>query len=173
MTSFTKCSGTSFTLPRERSERWSVTAMAWKTMEVKEQRVDFVVMATPGGAADFCALCRVWHLTADRLSVAENAFDSRGGGHVERSRRPHESAANGAVGGGGGGCGAHGYPDWGARKLAVLLSRRGIELPRKHDSPHSAASWHGAGRGSAPAGGHSGLSAGIPTSCGRWTSKDR
>ena len=46
MTSLTKCPETSFTLRRERSERGSVRRDAVETMDVREQRVKFVVAAS-------------------------------------------------------------------------------------------------------------------------------
>jgi len=104
--------------------------MPFKTMEVREQRVEFVVRALRGGEP-FSPLCQEFGIS--RPTGYKWVARFRAGGVeaiAERSRRPHRSptqtapeleariVALRAV-----------YPDWGARKLAVLLDRQDIELP--------------------------------------------
>ena len=75
---------------------------------------------------------RVWHLASDRLFVAGALSNKTGvAGIAERSRRPqlsprrNEAAIEQQVVGL-----RRRYPDWGARKLRVLLQEQGIELAR-------------------------------------------
>ena len=72
----------------------------------------------------------VRHLAADRLQVGWTVSRRRLAAISERSRRPLRSPTQTAaaleeqiVGL------RQQYPDWGARKLAILLARRGIDLP--------------------------------------------
>ena len=105
--------------------------MAWKTMDVHQQRVRFVVAAfrreKPLGA--LCAEFGVSRPTGYRWLERYRAHGVEG--IAEHSRRPHRSPAQTAV--------AREqqvvemrlrYPDWGARKLQVLLDRDGIALTR-------------------------------------------
>jgi transposase len=104
--------------------------MPWKKMEVREQRVEFVVRALCG-SEPLSRLCQEFGVS--RPTGYKWLQRYRAGGVeaiAERSRRPLHSptqttpvlemriVALRRV-----------YPDWGARKLAVLLSREGIELP--------------------------------------------
>ena len=104
--------------------------MPWKTMEVRQQRVEFIVQALRS-SAPLSQLCHEFGIS--RPTGYKWVARYRAGGVeaiAERSRRPHRSptqtepdleariVALRAL-----------YPDWGARKLVVLLKRQGIELP--------------------------------------------
>ena len=104
--------------------------MPWSRMEVREQRVEFVVRALRE-AEPLSWLCRQFGVS--RPTGYKWLERYREGGVeaiAERSRRPHCSPMQTA---------AeieqqvvvlrHLYPDWGARKLAVLLGRQGVDLP--------------------------------------------
>ena len=104
--------------------------MPWKQMEVRQQRVEFVVRALRN-AEPLAELCREYGISRPTGYVWMERYRVGGVAAIEdRSRRPHESptqtrpeleariVALRRV-----------YPDWGARKLSVLLSRQGIELP--------------------------------------------
>ena len=105
--------------------------MAWKAMDVEEQRVRFVVAASrrekPLGG--LCAEFGISRPTG-RLWIKRYA-EAGLSGIAERSRRPRNSP------------GQTGreqeqrvialrleHPDWGARKLEVLLRREGVKLTR-------------------------------------------
>jgi transposase InsO family protein len=104
--------------------------MAWRAMDVGEQRVRFVVAASRG-EKPVSALCAEYGISRPTGHLWLARYREGGvGGIAERSRRPHRSPSRTS----------HDveqrvihlrqcYPDWGARKLAVLLSRQGIELP--------------------------------------------
>lgn len=97
--------------------------MAWKTMEVHEQRVRFVVAATQK-AQPFSALCAEYEISRPTGYLWLERYRELGvHGVAERSRKPHRSPRctdaaleqqvvliRGR------------YPDWGARKLQVLLA---------------------------------------------------
>jgi transposase InsO family protein len=104
--------------------------MPWKTMEVREQRVEFVVRAL-GGSEPLSQLCREFGVS--RPTGYKWVARYREGGVAavaERSRRPLHSPTQTEAG-----LEARVktlravYPDWGARKLAVLLQREQIVLP--------------------------------------------
>jgi transposase InsO family protein len=104
--------------------------MPFKRMEVREQRVEFVVRAL-GRAEPLSDLCREFCISRPTGYQWIERYRAAGvAGIEERSRRPRRSptqtapelearivALRGV------------YPDWGARKLAVLLARQGIGLP--------------------------------------------
>ena len=105
--------------------------MAWKTMDIQEQRVRFVVAAAQGtqGLRSLCAEFGISRPTGYLWLRRYQEFGVRG--IAERSRRPHRSPRRTAdsleqrvvemrLR----------YPDWGARKLSVLLAREGVALPR-------------------------------------------
>ena len=105
--------------------------MAWKTMEVGEQRVRFVIEATQA-MQPFSALCTRYEISRPTGYLWLQRYRQRGvAGVAERSRKPHHSPRR-----------TDGkkeqrvvemrqrYPDWGARKLQVLLQREGLPLPR-------------------------------------------
>jgi transposase InsO family protein len=105
--------------------------MAWKTMDVHEQRVRFVVEATQKTRA-FGALCAAYEISRPTGYLWLRRYRELGvDGIAERSRKPHRSPERTEpelerqvvqL--------RRRYPDWGARKLKVLLSRQGMELPR-------------------------------------------
>jgi len=105
--------------------------MPWKTMDVREQRVRFVVAASQE-EKPFCQLCQEFGISRP-TGYAWLGRYQKGGieGIRERSRRPQKIPRQ-----------TVGelerlvvqyrlrYPDWGARKLRVLLSRAGVALTR-------------------------------------------
>ena len=104
--------------------------MPWKQMEVREQRVEFVVRAQ-GSREPLGRLCQEFGIS--RPTGYRWLKRYREGGVeaiAERSRRPHFSPTQTpaemearivAL--------RREYPDWGARKLSVLLGREGMEIP--------------------------------------------
>jgi hypothetical protein len=98
-------------------------------MQVREQRVEFVVRALRG-SEPLSRLCVEFGISRPTGYCWLGRYREGGIAAIEeRSRRPHESPAR---------TGAEletqvvalrkKYPDWGARKLAVLLGRQGIAL---------------------------------------------
>lgn len=103
--------------------------MPWKRMEVREQRVEFVVRALRS-SQPLSQLCHEFGISRPTGYLWLARYRAGGVAAIEeRSRRPHRSPTQTApeletrivalrrV-----------YPDWGARKLAVLLDRQGIRL---------------------------------------------
>jgi transposase InsO family protein len=99
-------------------------------MQVREQRVEFVVRALRG-SEPLSRLCVEFGISRPTGYCWLQRYREGGVAAIEeRSRRPHESPTR---------TGAEletevvvlrkKYPDWGARKLAVLLGRQGIGLP--------------------------------------------
>jgi transposase InsO family protein len=105
--------------------------MPWKTMEAKEQKVRFVVAATRREKS-LTALCEEFGISRPTGYLWWRRYQEGGlAGIAERSRRPKQSPRRTA--------GEleqrvvelrRRYPDWGARKLQVLLARDHIELTR-------------------------------------------
>jgi transposase InsO family protein len=103
--------------------------MAWKTMDVEDQRVRFVVLASLA-ERPFSALCAEFGISRPTGYLWLGRYLQQGvAGLCELSRRPQRSpqqteprleAAVAAA--------RMSFPDWGARKLAVLLDRRGMRL---------------------------------------------
>jgi transposase len=105
--------------------------MAWKTMEVHEQRVRFVVAASRK-EKPLSVLCAEFGISRPTGYCWLERYRLQGvGGIAEQSRRPHRSPAQTIpereqlvvemrLR----------YPDWGARKLQVLLKRDGLALTR-------------------------------------------
>ena len=104
--------------------------MPWRAMEVEEQRVRFVVAAWLGNRP-VSALCAEFGISRPTGHLWLRRYREGGVEAIgERSRRPHRPPARTA---------ADQeqqvialrrcYPDWGARKLAALLARQGMELP--------------------------------------------
>ena len=104
--------------------------MPWKQMEVREQRVEFVVRALRN-VEPLTQLCREFGISRPTGYLWLARYREGGVAAIEEhSRRPRHSptrtgpelearvVALRQV-----------YPDWGARKLRVLLDRQGIELP--------------------------------------------
>src|SRR5579864_5784070 len=105
--------------------------MAWKTMDLQEQRVRFVIEATQKRRS-LAALCAAYEISRPTGYLWLQRYREQGvAGIAEQSRKPHHSPRR---------TGDElerqvtelrlGYPDWGARKLKVLLARQGVELPR-------------------------------------------
>jgi transposase InsO family protein len=104
--------------------------MAWRSLEVSEQRIRFVVEAHLGGSS-LSGLCAKFGISRPTGYLWLERYRSGGAASIaERSRRPVSSPTRTA-----------GLieqrvvalraerPDWGARKLAVLLEREGVLLP--------------------------------------------
>jgi transposase InsO family protein len=105
--------------------------MPWKTMDVREQRVQFVVAAARQEKS-LSALCKEFGVSRPTGCLWLKRYLQQGvAGIAERSRRPWhiprltsaeledkvtELRSR--------------YPDWGARKLRVLLERDGVTLTR-------------------------------------------
>jgi len=104
--------------------------MAWKVVEVEAQRLRFVEAARVGDRS-FSSLCREYEISRATGYVWLKRFAAHGAGGVrERSRRPLRTPRRSpleleerivAVRGQ--------HPDWGARKLRVLLGRSGVHVP--------------------------------------------
>jgi transposase InsO family protein len=107
--------------------------MAWKSMDIQEQRVRFVVAADgAGGTQGFSSLCAEFGISRPTGYLWRQRYREFGvRGIAERSRKPHRSPRRTTdrleqrvvelrLR----------YPDWGARKLSVLLAQEGIVLPR-------------------------------------------
>lgn len=103
--------------------------MAWRTMEVREQRVKFVVEASLR-AKPFGRLCREFEITRPTGYLWLKRYRELGlGGIAEQSRRPRVSPAKTVDE-------LEGqvrrvrmrYPDWGARKLQDVLGKEGVLL---------------------------------------------
>jgi len=99
-------------------------------MDVKDQRVRFVVLASRA-ERPFSALCAEFGISRPTGYLWLGRYRQRGvAGLCELSRRPQlspqqtEPQREAAVV-----AARMSFPDWGARKLAVLLARRGIHLP--------------------------------------------
>src|SRR5579862_7005188 len=101
--------------------------MAWKTVDLREQRVRFVVRAA-GKSQPFSSLCAEFGISRPTGYLWLRRYAESGiAGIAEQSRKPHGSPRRTA---------AwledrvsqmrRRYPDWGARKLRVLLSREGV-----------------------------------------------
>src|SRR5450755_4014308 len=104
--------------------------MAWKTVEIQEQRVRFVVSASRREKS-LQELCREFEISWPTGYEWLRRYQAGGLAAVEeRSRRPQHSPRQ-----------TRGEveqrvvqlrqerPDWGARKLQVLLEREGMRLP--------------------------------------------
>ena len=105
--------------------------MPWKTMEIQEQRVQFVVAASRREKS-FTALCQEFGISRPTGLLWRERYQQAGvAGIAERSRRPQQSPRRTLleleervveV--------RQRYPDWGARKLQVVLARAGVQLTR-------------------------------------------
>ena len=105
--------------------------MPWKMMDVREQRVQFVVAASRREKS-FSALCEEFNVSRPTGRLWLQRYREQGiAGIAERSRAPQHRPRQTPAG-----LEAQvvelrrQYPDWGARKLQVLLSRQGLELTR-------------------------------------------
>lgn len=105
--------------------------MPWKTMEAEEQKVRFVVAATRQEKS-LTALCEEFGISRPTGYLWWKRYEEAGlAGIAERSRRPKQSPRRTAtdleqrvveL--------RRRYPDWGARKLQVLLARQQVRLTR-------------------------------------------
>ena len=104
--------------------------MAWRTRDVEEQRMRFVVAASRREKS-MTELCGEFEISRPTAYGWLKRYQARGiAGMEEASRRPHHSPARTAAG-------LEQRvvelrrqrPDWGARKLRHVLQREGIELP--------------------------------------------
>src|SRR5664279_2329132 len=103
--------------------------MSWRLVGVQDQRVEFVVRASRGESLS--SLCREYEISRPTGYLWLQRFRERGvAGVEEQSRRPHLSPRRTSAE-----IEARivtlrrQRPDWGARKLAVLLEREGLVLP--------------------------------------------
>jgi transposase InsO family protein len=104
--------------------------MAWRNVEVQEQRVRFVIAAARG-EKPLSSLCAEFDISRPTGYLWLERYRSAGvSGIAERSRRPRSSPARTAeqverrivwL--------RAERPDWGARKLSVLLEREGLRVP--------------------------------------------
>jgi len=105
--------------------------MAWRTMEVSEQRIRFVIAASLRSAS-MTELCQQYGISRPTGYLWLQRYRASGVvGISELSRRPHSTPAR---------TDTEierrivelrlQRPDWGARKLAVLLQQDGVPLPR-------------------------------------------
>ena len=104
--------------------------MPWRTMDVRDQRVRFVIEASQQ-AGNLAGVCREFGISRPTGYLWLRRYQAAGvEGLCEHSRRPQQVP------------GRTGWeveeqivelrrqrPDWGARKLRVLLQRRGLEMP--------------------------------------------
>src|ERR1035438_10053699 len=103
--------------------------MPWKTMDVREQRMQFVVTAKRREKS-FTALCQEFGISRPTGCLWVKRYQQQGvAGVAEHSRRPQRSSRLTAT--------VlqdqvvelrRQYPDWGARKLRVLLERQGVDV---------------------------------------------
>jgi transposase InsO family protein len=105
--------------------------MAWKAMEVHEQRVRFVVAASRMESS-LSALCLEFGISRPTGYRWLERYRAAGvAGIAEQSRRPHSSPARTVLKGEEAVVQMRRrYPDWGARKLQVMLDRDGMALTR-------------------------------------------
>lgn len=103
--------------------------MRWRLVEVRNQRVEFVIRASRGESLS--GLCREYGISRPTGYLWLKRFRESGVAGVEElSRRPHLSQMRTAAE-----IEARivalrrQHPDWGARKLAVLLEQEGLALP--------------------------------------------
>jgi transposase InsO family protein len=104
--------------------------MAWRTMEIADQRVRFVVAASRGEQS-MIDLCREFDISRPTGYQWLKRYRASGvAGIRERSRRPQKSPTRTAAG-------IEQRiaelrrerPDWGARKLSWLLEQQGVAVP--------------------------------------------
>src|SRR6266849_7450799 len=104
--------------------------MAWRTVDMGEQRVRFVVCASRHEKS-MQELCQEFAISRPTGYAWLRRYQTGGiAGVVEKSRRPHRSPGRTATG-------IEQRvmelreqrPDWGARKLQVLLAGEGLTLP--------------------------------------------
>src|SRR5437879_3908897 len=104
--------------------------MAWRKVEVEGQRLRFVEAALVGERS-FSSLCVEYGISRPTGYLWLKRYREQGAaGMHEASRRPRVSPRQSPaeledkiV------CLRREHPDWGARKLRVLLGRSGVEVP--------------------------------------------
>ena len=104
--------------------------MAWRTMAVRDQRVEFVVRAQQG-QEELSRLCVEFGISRPTGYVWIKRYREQGvAGLEEHSRRPQHSPRQTAE--------AleqrvvelrKRWPDWGARKISIVLEQEGVKLP--------------------------------------------
>jgi transposase InsO family protein len=104
--------------------------MPWRTMDVWEQRVRFVMQASQE-AGNLARVCREFGISRPTGYLWLRRYQAQGAaGLSERSRRPRQVPERTAAEVEEQIVELRGQrPDWGARKLQVLLRERGVELP--------------------------------------------
>ena len=104
--------------------------MAWRTAKVKDQRVEFVV-AMSRGESKLSRLCQEFAISRPTGYRWWKRFQKEGmAGLEERSRCPHHTPGRTPAGIEQRVVELRGArPDWGARKLQVLLRREQVRLP--------------------------------------------
>jgi|ERR1017187_2161891 transposase InsO family protein len=105
--------------------------MAWRTVDVQDQRVQFVVLASLQ-EKPFAALCEEFGISRPTGYLWVSRYSASGvSGIAEQGRRPLHSPSRTVS--------AleqlvvetrQRYPDWGARKLKIVLDRNGVALTR-------------------------------------------
>lgn len=116
--------------------------MAWRSVDVEEQRIRFVVAASRGEIS-VSSLCAEFGISRATGHLWLKRYRAGGiAGMAEQSRRPRSSPRRTreqveerlvAL--------RRERPDWGARKLAVLLAREGVSVPAA--TVHRVLSRHG------------------------------
>jgi transposase InsO family protein len=116
--------------------------MAWRSVDVEEQRIRFVVAASRGEVS-VSSLCAEFGISRATGHLWLKRYRAGGiAGMAEQSRRPRSSPRRTreqveerlvAL--------RRERPDWGARKLAVLLAREGVAIPAA--TVHRVLSRHG------------------------------
>lgn len=116
--------------------------MVWREVSVADQRREFVMLASLCGA-NVSALCARFRISRQTGHVWLRRFAEGEAGFEDRSRRPHHSprrlsdrreAEILAV--------RDAHPAWGARKIAAVLARNGLEPPAA-STVHAVLSRHG------------------------------
>ena len=104
--------------------------MPWRTSDVKEQRMQFVIRAT-SGTERISVLCREFGISRPTGYLWRRRYQQSGTltGIGERSRRPHHSPTRTGPGSERRVLALRKQTGWGAKKLCVLLAEEEIALP--------------------------------------------
>jgi hypothetical protein len=116
--------------------------MPWKTMDVREQRVSFVVTANRGEKS-LTALCQEFGISRPTGYLWLSRYRQEGlVGIAERSRRAGEESGSN-YGGSGRSCGSATaeVSGLGSAQTAGAVAATGHGVGAEHDPPHSAAAW--------------------------------
>ncbi len=168
--SFHPTHSTSFTLPRSVASAGARPAMTWRSVDVQEQRVRFVVAASRQEKT-FRDLCQEFEVSRPTGYLWLQRYRGRvwQACRTQPATASEPSAQRGAVRAASGGVAAT-LSHWGARKLQILLAQAGVRLPvstihrillrrglvRAEDRHQAAVHASNGPR---------------PTSCGKWISK--